>query len=248
MEKLVAAATNAGARHHVDTRAACLVLDDGTATRGMAFTQIGLSILPAVICRGMLVNAHGQRFINEDVYPGLASAAAVRHQPAPHWVIIDEEKYEAIPKRDLWNVRLDFVNPTLAGLEKDLGLPTGSLESTVGIYNRHAERGEDPYFHKNPRWLRPLRPPFAAIDTRRATGAERTEDRGTGVSGFTLGGLRTTTDGAVLDVSGNVIAGLYAAGRASSGMYGQGYISGTSLGDGTFFGRRAGRAAAGVRR
>jgi 3-oxo-5alpha-steroid 4-dehydrogenase len=30
----------------------------------------------------------------------------------------------------------------------------------------------------------------------------------------------------------------------SSGIHGDGYISGTSLGDGTFFGRRAGAAAA----
>ena len=48
----------------------------------------------------------------------------------------------------------------------------------------------------------------------------------------------------VLDREGDVIDGLYAAGRTSSGIHGWGYISGTSLGDGTFFGRRAGRAAA----
>jgi 3-oxo-5alpha-steroid 4-dehydrogenase len=211
----------------------------------MSITQIAASILPAMICRGMLVNSHGQRFINEDVYPGLASAAAVRHQPGPHWVIIDEEGYEDIPQRDLWNVRPAFADETLQGLEKDLGLPPGSLETTVATYNRHAEQGEDPYFHKNKRWLRPLRAPFAAIDPRRGF-APSGEGGGssTGVSGFTLGGLRTTTDGAVLDVSGHGIAGLYAAGRASSGIHGEGYISGTSLADGTFFGRRAGRAAA----
>jgi 3-oxo-5alpha-steroid 4-dehydrogenase len=310
MDRLVAAATEAGVRAHVDTRAAGLVLDDGAvvglvarrygervayrarhavilttggfvddeglladhapvllghgkvsaglddgsgiamglaigaATRGMSVTQIAVSILPAMICRGMLVNSLGQRFINEDVYPGLASAAAVRHQPAPHWVVIDERGYDEIPERDLWNVRPAFVDETLAGLEKDLGLPAGALERTVAAYNEHAERGEDPYFHKNPRWLRPLRPPFAAIDPRHGF-ASGNEGGGspTGVSGFTLGGLRTTTDGAVLDVSGAVIEGLYAAGRASSGIHGQGYISGTSLGDGTFFGRRAGRAA-----
>jgi 3-oxo-5alpha-steroid 4-dehydrogenase len=306
METLVTAVTGAGARHHVDTRATALVLDDGAvvglvarrygervtyrarnavvlttggfvdneamladhapvllghgkvsaglddgsgitmalaigaATRGMSVTQIALAVLPAMICRGMLVNSRGQRFINEDVYPGLAGAAAVRHQPAPHWVIIDEEGYDDIPKRDLWNVRPAFADETLAGLEKDLALPPGSLQTTVATYNEHAERGEDPYFHKNPRWLRPLRAPFAAIDPRHGFGPG---GEGTGVSGFTLGGLRTTADGAVLDVSGNPVTGLYAAGRASAGIHGDGYISGTSLGDGTFFGRRAGRAA-----
>ncbi|MDN3359035.1 FAD-dependent oxidoreductase [Actinomadura sp. DC4] len=212
----------------------------GAATRGMAVTQIAASFLPAMICRGMLVNALGRRFINEDVYPGLASAAAVRHQPRPYWVIVDEQGYDEIPERDRWNVRPAFADETLHGLEKDLGLPPGSLETAVATYNRHAEQGEDPYFHKNRRWLRPLRAPYAAIDPNRGFGGESPSG---GVSGFTLGGLRTTTDGAVLDVSGVAIGGLYAAGRASSGIHGAGYISGTSLADGAFFGRRAGRAA-----
>ncbi len=34
------------------------------------------------------------------------------------------------------------------------------------------------------------------------------------------------------------------AGRVAVNLHGQGYISGRSLGDGTFFGRRAGTAAA----
>jgi 3-oxo-5alpha-steroid 4-dehydrogenase len=219
----------------------------GAATRMISVAQIAASILPAMICRGMLVNSRGQRFINEDVYPGLASVAAVRHQPGPHWVIIDEAGYDDIPERDLWSVRPAFVDETIEGLEKELGVPPGSLQAAVATYNRHAEQGEDPYFHKNKRWLRPLRAPFAAIDPRHGFFGGEGGTAGSGVSGFTLGGLRTTADGAVLDVYGNAIAGLYAAGRASSGIHGEGYISGTSLGDGSFFGRRAGRAAALVR-
>lgn len=51
-------------------------------------------------------------------------------------------------------------------------------------------------------------------------------------------------NGEVLHVSGDPVPGLYAAGRAASGIHGEGYVSGTSLGDSTFFGRRAGVAAA----
>lgn len=175
----------------------------------------------------------------------LASVAAVRHQPGPHWVIIDEAGYDDIPERDLWNVHPSHVCETLAELEQELGMPEGSLEGTVSAYNHWAERGEDPYFHKAGQWLRPLRGPFAAIDPRKGfdSGAEGVGST-TGVSGFTLGGLHTTVDGEVLDCDGNPIPGLYAAGRAGAGMHGDGYISGTSLGDGTFFGRRAGRSAA----
>jgi 3-oxo-5alpha-steroid 4-dehydrogenase len=61
---------------------------------------------------------------------------------------------------------------------------------------------------------------------------------------FTLGGLATDVDGRVLDPAGAPVPGLFAAGRATSGLSVGSYSSGLSLGDGTFFGRRAGRAAA----
>ena len=113
-----------------------------------------------------------------------------------------------------------------------MGLPEGALQATVEVYNRHARAGEDPVFGKDPRWVKPLDTPLAAIDLRGRTG------------GFTLGGLRTDVDSSVLHVSGQPIPGLYAAGRCTSGVCAGGYASGTSLGDGSFFGRRAGIAAA----
>jgi 3-oxo-5alpha-steroid 4-dehydrogenase len=219
----------------------------GAATRRMASVEVALTALPIAMVHGMLVNGLGQRFVNEDVYPGLFSSAAVKHQPGPYWVIVDEAGWESIPERERWGVRPRYAAETLAELEQDLGLPAGSLETTVATYTRHAARAEDPFFHKNARWLRALEPPFAALDPRqgfRGSGSA-SPGGGTGVNGFTLGGLHTTVDGAVLDVSGAPIPGLYAAGRASAGIHGDGYISGTSLGDGTFFGRRAGQAAAG---
>jgi 3-oxo-5alpha-steroid 4-dehydrogenase len=219
----------------------------GAATRRMASVEVAMTALPIAMVHGMLVNGLGQRFINEDVYPGLFSSAAVKHQPGPYWVIVDEVGWDAIPEHERWGVHPRYAAETLAELEQELGLPAGALETTVATYNRHAAEGTDPYFHKNPRWLRPLEPPFAALDPRQGFGGSGSANpgEGTGVNGFTLGGLHTSVDGAVLDVSGAPIRGLFAAGRVSAGIHGEGYISGTSLGDGTFFGRRAGRAAAG---
>jgi 3-oxo-5alpha-steroid 4-dehydrogenase len=48
----------------------------------------------------------------------------------------------------------------------------------------------------------------------------------------------------VLRAEGGCVPGLFAAGRTTSGLAAQGYSSGLSLADATFFGRRAGRAAA----
>jgi len=61
---------------------------------------------------------------------------------------------------------------------------------------------------------------------------------------FTTGGLHTSVRGEVLSLDGDPIPGLFAAGRTTSGVPAWGYCSGTSLGDATFFGRRAGQAAA----
>ena len=120
-------------------------------------------------------------------------------------------------------------------LERNLQLPPGSLEATLAVYNRHAERGEDPVFRKQGEWVVPLRPPFGALDCRTSSSL---------YAAFTLGGLSTSVDGEVLTADGEPIPGLYAAGRTTACLAAPGYASGISIGDGTFFGRRAGRAAA----
>ncbi|WP_067440159.1 FAD-dependent oxidoreductase [Nocardioides jensenii] len=217
----------------------------GAAVRRMSAVEVAYTALPALLVRGMLVNGRGQRFVNEDVYPGVFSHAAF-HQPGPCWAIVDEAGLEAIPAADAWGVRPQHAAETLPELEADLGLPTGSLEATVGLYNRHAADGHDPVFNKASKWVRVLEGPWAAVDPRLGFSPEGRDGQtpGSGFSGFTLGGLHTTVDGEVLSLTGDPISGLYAAGRATSGIHGDGYVSGTSLGDGTFFGRRAGRAVA----
>ena len=70
-------------------------------------------------------------------------------------------------------------------------------------------------------------------------------DRNAIYAPFTLGGLATDADGAVLDATESPVPGLYAAGRTTAGIAAGGYVSGISLGDGSFFGRRAGISAAG---
>jgi 3-oxo-5alpha-steroid 4-dehydrogenase len=115
-------------------------------------------------------------------------------------------------------------------------MPARSLSQTLEVYNEYAGRGEDPFFHKEACWLQKLdRPPYAAIDLRVGSGP---------YSVFTLGGLHTDTDQAVVDSTGSVVPGLFAAGRTASGIPAQGYNSGLSLGDCTFSGRMAGASAA----
>ncbi|WP_063037631.1 FAD-dependent oxidoreductase [Nocardia pseudovaccinii] len=220
----------------------------GAAVRHMSAGQVGASLIPGFAARGMIVNHRGQRFVNEDTYPGRIGQAALFGHDMNVWVVLDEQGYEEVPERERWGVRPTHVAESIDELDELLALPSGALTATINRYNEFASCGTDPDFHKAPRWLRPLTPPLAAIDVRAGVRppSESGNRRGTGASVFTLGGLHTTLDGQVLDLDGLPIPGLFAAGRASSGLHGEGYISGTSLGDATFFGRKAGVAAARV--
>ena len=192
--------------------------------------------------RGILVNAQGQRYINEDVYQSSHGEIALKRQSGNVYLVIDDSIY-APPTHevDLEGVTYPVaaVGETHAELESELGMPEGSLSHTLAVYNEHAARGEDPYFRKESVWLQALdKPPYAALDLRFGHSP---------YSIFTLGGLRTQTTGEVVDADGNVVPGLYAAGRTASGIPAQGYNSGLSLGDCTFTGRLAG-ASAGARK
>jgi 3-oxo-5alpha-steroid 4-dehydrogenase len=189
----------------------------------------------------MIVDKTGRRFINEDTYFGRVGQHALFHHQAQVHLILDGDTYDSVPTAERLGVKPTFVCETVAELEGELRLPAGALQDSVRYYNEHAEVGEDPLFHKARRWLRPLRPPFGAVDLRPKLNADGTFRSRFWV--FTLGGLHTTIDGEVLDLSGTTIPGLFAAGRTTSGLQAWGYLSGTSLGDGTYFGRRAGAAA-----
>jgi len=216
----------------------------GAAVKHMGAGQVGFHAVPAFMARGIVVNDRGQRFINEDTYPGRIGQAALFAQGMGCWVVLDEKGYEEVAPGERWGVLPHETAETLAELEQLTGLPDGSLQATVALYNEHAAKGEDPVCHKDRRWLRPLEPPYAAIDPTRSFRGPNDPAVGSGAAVFTLGGLDTDVAGHVLHVDGQPIPGLYAAGRASSGLAAWGYISGTSLGDGTFFGRAAGRTAA----
>jgi succinate dehydrogenase/fumarate reductase flavoprotein subunit len=196
----------------------------------------GCIVLPFTVpkkhVKGIFVNRQGQRFINEDAYQTEVGSAALRSQDGEVYLLVDDEIYE----RPFPPVEFAAVGETIEEVERELGMPEGSLQQTVAYYNRHAERCEDPLFQKTAEFLQPLtKPPFAVLDYR--------VDRSLW-SVFTMGGLHTSVDGEVFTADGDAVPGLYAAGRTTSGIAAQGYSSGLSLADATFFGRRAGLAAA----
>jgi 3-oxo-5alpha-steroid 4-dehydrogenase len=204
----------------------------GASVRNMYAGEVSLPLTPPrTLIHGILVNGQGQRFINEDTYMGRVGQSALYEQDGEAYLVVDEASYEV----NWMGLAATWVCETPAQLESEMGLPAGSLQATLELYNRHAADGNDPLFHKNAPWVRPLVPPIGAFDLRIGPAP---------YAPFTLGGLETTVDGAVLDLNGDAIGGLYAAGRTTSGVCSFGYASGLSIGDSTMFGRFAGTSAA----
>jgi tricarballylate dehydrogenase len=61
---------------------------------------------------------------------------------------------------------------------------------------------------------------------------------------FTFGGIGISENGEVLDTSGNVVKGLFAAGEITGGSFFHNYPGGSGLMKGAVFGRVAGTSAA----
>ena len=120
-----------------------------------------------------------------------------------------------------------------AQMEELFGTPADAVLQSLAAYNEACAAGEDPAFGKDPHYLTALdQPPFYAgpVATCRYL--------------YTHGGLETTIDAQVLDVDGQVIPGLYAAGMCTGGHLGADTISGNWQVDCVVFGRIAGEHAA----
>ncbi|TAP39567.1 FAD-dependent oxidoreductase [Arthrobacter sp. S39] len=208
----------------------------------------------------IIVNKHGQRFVNEsqnynDMTRAFHAVDPVHHNWAhlPAHIIVDEEymeqygflTYRAGDALPVW-LRSE---ETLNKLGATLGLPEGSLEVTVERFNNFAMEGRDLEFARGDndydqywgdgsrgypnRSLAPLqRGPFYAVEI--VPGAFGTN-----------GGVVTNAAAEVLDVDGNPIPGLYAAGNTTAHPVGGGYPgAGGTLGPGMTMAYRAGQSLA----
>jgi 3-oxo-5alpha-steroid 4-dehydrogenase len=208
----------------------------GAATQGMDGAIATASIYPpAQLIKGIVVNSRGERFVAEDSYHGRLAFAIEQQPDQIAYLILDEEIF-AYPVKGSHT----FVDgwETVAEMEAGLGVPAGSLQTTLHVFNADAAAGEDRQLHKHPDWLRPLNPgPYAAFSLSMDTSDYHY---------MSLGGLRADEHGRALNDAGAAIAGLYAVGACSAHFPQNGgeYASGMSLGPGSFFGRRAGLHAA----
>lgn len=198
---------------------------------------------------GIMVNARGERFVDEGAdfrnYTYAKYGHVILAQPGQMaWQVFDAKVLHLLRDeyriREVTKVRADSLEELAAKLE-DVD-PEGFLR-TVREFNA-AVRTDVPF---NPtikdgrgtvglavpksNWANPIdTPPFEAYQTT------------CGIT-FTFGGLQITPRTEVLDAAGAPIPGLYAAGEIVGGLFYFNYPGGTGLTSGAVFGRIAGGQA-----
>ena len=185
---------------------------------------------PRTLIHGILVDGKGQRFINEDTYMGRVGQSALYQHDGEVYLIVDEASYEV----NWMGLVVTWVRETAAQLESETGLPPGSLQSTLDLYNRHAAAGEDPLFHKGTAWVRRCAADRRHRPAHRAGPLRAVHPRRAGDDGG-RGGPRPRV---------RRHPGSLRRGPTTAGVCSFGYASGLSIGYSTLFGRFAGASAA----
>jgi len=197
----------------------------------------------AVYKGAIAVDQHGKRYVDESISYKLLGDACLRQPYGATYQIFDRPIFESGDNR----VRiLDFERrleegllieaPTLEALATIIEVPSDVLVQTVANYNRYVDAGHDPEFgrkhlvHHYGALRRIENPPFYAYPS-------------TTVVFGTYCGLAVDACMHVLDVFGQPINGLLAAGEVVGGFHGAGYMTGSALGKAAIFGRIAARTA-----
>jgi 3-oxosteroid 1-dehydrogenase len=209
----------------------------------------------------LMVNRHGRRFANEsqnynDLARCLQSSDSPNNQTlnTPAHVVFDHsylERYGVLAHRAGQPTPEYLIEAaTLNELAGKIGVPAANLEATVGRFNEYAVKGEDPDFGRGESaydkywgdddcpWPNPSLGPLQ-------TGPFYAMEVVNGAFGSN-GGVATDGHARVLDVDGEPIPGLFAAGNTTENAYAAGYPgAGATLGPIMTMGYLAGRTVAG---
>lgn len=202
----------------------------------------------SVPIRGMIcVNRNGLRFVQEDADWGYVTTESFKQcrkygwqvgQPYVVWSIVDSNCLQSdmlaySNTQDPDYAKLVVSADTLEELATKAGIDAENLKDTVARWNAFSAAGKDPDYDRRTDFGTIEQGPFYAMPlVPNPMGS--------------FGGVMTNRDTAVLDLDGNVIPGLYAAGTTMSGMYTGPFYPGCgySILGVTHWGRKAGKVAA----
>ena len=191
------------------------------------------------------VNGRGQRFVCEDatyayVYRAIFQQNSM-HQ-APTYMILDSKGVRGAASPWAGTKLAAAVKSgqlvkgtSLTDLANKIKVPAVNLKATLANWNRNLTRfGKDREYQRSTQLVQINKAPYYAYKT---------------LSGNlgAIGGLKIDVDARVIDVNGNPIPHLFAAGMASGGWIGPYYPgSGTAISGVVHWGRKAGASAAAV--
>ena len=181
----------------------------------------------------VFVNKEGKRFVSETEKRDVMANAEIAQEGSTMYLLVDSSG--VTPEwmnniNDLIERGQSVKADTIAELAEKIGVNPENLQATIDEYNTVVETKNDPYgktLFKTPF----ATPPYYA--------SQRVP-----TMHYCMGGVKINTDAQVIDVDGNVIPGLYAAGEVTGGVHGGNRLGGNSFPDITVFGRIAGANAA----
>ena len=180
----------------------------------------------------ILVNANGERFIDEVGTRDVVSAAEIAQPGSYSWLIVDQAMADASSVIQGYIKKgYNKTGATYEELAKELDVDPAAFANTMETWNGYVEAKNDPDFGRTS-FANPLNNgPYYAIKV-------------TAGVHHTMGGVTINSATEVLKEDGTVIPGLFAAGEVTGGVHGANRLGGTAVADFVVFGRIAGESAA----
>ena len=222
----------------------------GAGLRDMAYIQPTYGYLPfpqssrdktsAFYAGGIIVNCAGRRFVDESLSYKTIGELALQQAGGKTFIVFDDiVRRQALTKDprerqyfgEKGKVNRGFAADSIRALAQKAGIDADVLEQTVRLYNKTAPQGKDvlgrqtlTYTYGKPLPL--TEPPFVAIETSAALLT-------------TYCGIHVDPQMHVINVFGERINGLYAAGEVTGGVHGASSVSGTGFAKAFAMGRIA---------
>ena len=196
----------------------------------------------------IIVNKAAKRFVNESLSYKLLGDEALSQPDHASFLVFDnsirkKQMADRPIDRELWGCidegkqpAFAYIGKTIEEAAKKAGLDPKTLAATVAEYNKLAPAGKDPLGRTSlsSGYGKPValsEPPFVVMPA-------------TAAMIGTYCGVKIDAKLHVIDVFGERIKGLYAAGEVVGGVHGAAYMTGTAFGKAIAFGRLASEVVA----
>ncbi len=197
----------------------------------------------------IFVNLDGERFVDEGGRRDDMTLGLLEQEENTMFIVMDSDSYPTGDVLNNFGESIDslveqgraYKADTIEELAEMIGVPVENLVATVEEYNKYCLGGE--LEGKADEFGRTLFVDTEQVHNGINDGPFYAAERVPTVH-HTMGGVEINTNTEVIDVDGNVIPGLYAAGEVTGGIHGANRLGGNALTDTVVFGRIAGANAA----